>query len=308
MKIETVGIIGAGAIGGYFIWGLSEILGDNLWVIADGKRKEKLQREGLCINDKNYCLNVKTPEEAYNVNLLIVSTKYGALKAALPIIKSVTGPNTIVLSLLNGVDSEDIIAETVGYEPLLYGLMKIASRREGHNIYFDGPSTVGLLFGEKDTDEVTERIQAVVDLLTPTKLHFRVCKDIKREIWFKYGVNIGINLLQSIFNCGAGAYIDSEYMSYLRIKLREEVIEVAKAKGIDISEVNSLNGRESINAYNTRYSTLQDLDAGRHTEIDMFSGAMVRMGKELGIATPYNDFVYNAIKIIEEKNDGRFDY
>lgn len=57
-----------------------------------------------------------------------------------------------------------------------------------------------------------------------------------------------------------------------------------------------------------RYSTLQDLDAGRHTEIDMFSGALIRMGKELGIPTPYNEYTYHIIKALEEKNDGKFDY
>lgn len=56
------------------------------------------------------------------------------------------------------------------------------------------------------------------------------------------------------------------------------------------------------------YSTQQDLDAGRHTEIDMFSGALIRMGRELGIPTPYNEFAYHMIKALEEKNDGRFDY
>ena len=55
-------------------------------------------------------------------------------------------------------------------------------------------------------------------------------------------------------------------------------------------------------------STLQDRDAGRHTEIDMFSGALIRMGKELGIPTPYNEFAYHMIKALEEKNDGKFDY
>mgnify|MGYP000331903451 CR=1 FL=1 len=57
-----------------------------------------------------------------------------------------------------------------------------------------------------------------------------------------------------------------------------------------------------------RYSTLQDLDAGRHTEIDMFSGALMAMGKELGIPTPYNEYTYHIIKALEEKNDGLFDY
>ena len=57
-----------------------------------------------------------------------------------------------------------------------------------------------------------------------------------------------------------------------------------------------------------RYSTQQDLDAGRHTEIDMFSGALMRMGRELGIPTPYNEYTYHMIKALEEKNDDLFDY
>ena len=57
-----------------------------------------------------------------------------------------------------------------------------------------------------------------------------------------------------------------------------------------------------------RYSTLQDLDSKRHTEIDMFSGALMRMGKELGIPTPSNEYTYHMIKALEEKNDGLFDY
>ena len=57
-----------------------------------------------------------------------------------------------------------------------------------------------------------------------------------------------------------------------------------------------------------RFTELQDLDAGRHTEIDMFSGALMKMGKELGIPTPFNTYTYHIIKALEEKNDGLFDY
>ena len=81
-----------------------------------------------------------------------------------------------------------------------------------------------------------------------------------------------------------------------------------KAKGIDMSKTGSSSGRGSVVPPTARYSTLQDMDAGRHTEIDMFSGALVRMGKELGIPMPYNEYTYHMIKALEEKNDGKFDY
>lgn len=83
---------------------------------------------------------------------------------------------------------------------------------------------------------------------------------------------------------------------------------VAKAKGIDMSKTGSSSGRGSVVPPTARYSTLQDMDAGRHTEIDMFSGALVRMGKELRIPMPYNEYTYHMIKALEEKNDGKFNY
>ena len=90
--------------------------------------------------------------------------------------------------------------------------------------------------------------------------------------------------------------------------LRQELEAIAAAKGIDISKADDSSSHGSAVPPSARYSTLQDLDAGRHTEIDMFSGALVRMGRELGIPTPYNEYTYHIIKALEEKNDGKFDY
>ena len=97
-------------------------------------------------------------------------------------------------------------------------------------------------------------------------------------------------------------------MKALSDGLKKEVEAVAAAKGIDMSKVDIKYARGSAVPPTARYSTLQDIDAGRHTEIDMFSGALVRMGKELGVPTPYNEYTYHMIKALEEKNDGLFDY
>lgn len=90
--------------------------------------------------------------------------------------------------------------------------------------------------------------------------------------------------------------------------LRHELETIALVKGIDMRKTEASSGHGSTVPASARYSTLQDLDAGRHTEIDMFSGALMRMGKELGIPTPYNEYTYHMIKAMEEKNDGKFDY
>lgn len=308
MKINTVAIMGVGAVGSYFVWGLSEKLCENLWVVAEGERKKRLQSEGLVINGKKYSLNVKTPAEAKGVDLLLVATKYGALEQSLDDIETVADEHTLVMSLLNGVDSEEIIGRRIGMKNIIYSFMKIAAERKGNSIVFDGPSTVGVLFGETDGNNDTERIKAIAGLLDGTDLHYKICKDIIRQIWFKYALNISQNQPQAMVGCGFGAYEDSEYVGNMRDKLRAEVVAIAKAKGIDITEPDSSSGKSTPVKKTARFSTLQDLDAKRHTEVDVFAGAMVKMGRELGISTPYNEFTFNMIKALEEKNDGKFEY
>ena len=120
MDIKKVAVLGAGAVGSYVIWGLSARRDIELGVVADGPRGERLKKDGCAINGKIYRPAVWTPQEAHDADLLIVCLKYGALPGALDSIKAVTGPHTTIMSLMNGVDSEDIIASAVGGEHLLY--------------------------------------------------------------------------------------------------------------------------------------------------------------------------------------------
>ena len=118
-SIRTIAILGAGAVGSYLVMGLSGKYKENLWVIADGERKERLEKNGLNINDESYSLHVKTPSEAHGVDILFVCLKYTQLRDALPDIETITGEHTMVVSLLNGVDSEEIIGKRIGMEHMV---------------------------------------------------------------------------------------------------------------------------------------------------------------------------------------------
>ncbi len=308
MKIKSVAVLGAGAVGSYVIWGLSEKKDIRLGVIASGERAKRLKNKGCKINDTVYHPEVWTPEEAHGVDFLIVSLKYGALPGALDDITAVTGENTVIMSLMNGVDSEEIIAEKVDAEHLLHAVIKVASHKENDGYVFNPEATLGIIFGEVSAPYDSERVQAVLDLFSGTGLHYRATDCILEEIWSKFRLNVCNNLPQAILGAGVGCYRDSVHMKAISDGLRAELMTIAEAKGIDISKADVSSGRGSAVPPTARYSTLQDLDAGRHTEIDMFSGALIRMGKELGIPTPYNEFTYHMIKALEEKNDGRFDY
>lgn len=307
MKIRKVAILGAGAVGSYLIWGLSKRNDIRLGVVAQGERAERL-KQGCVINDSTYHPEVWTPQEAKDTDLLIVALKHAALPGALESICQITGENTTVMSLMNGVESEEVISAEIGEAHVLHSLIKIASSRDGEGCRFNPETTIGIIFGELSAPYKSERVQEIEALFENTGLHYRSTQHIREEIWSKFRINICNNLPQAVIGVGMGCYRDSEHMKAIAEGLKGELEAIAAAKGIDMSKADtSLSRGGEIPPY-TRYSTLQDLDAGRHTEIDMFSGAIIRMGKELGIATPYNEYTYHVIKAIEEKNDGKFDY
>ena len=306
MKIKTVALIGAGAVGSYVTWGLLNKLGDDFCIIADGRRKERLESEGIIINDNVFKPLVKTPQEARGADLIIVAVKYGALRTILPAVAAAADDHTMIMSLMNGVDSESVLAEVVSPDQILYSLIKIASVRDGQQVSFVPPAgPLGIYFGETQPPYDSERVQAVAELFDETPVNYHVREQILTDIWSKFAFNVADNLTQAVIGCGVGAYVDSEHADAVRSGLEREVIDIALKEGVDLTG-HLMSSKNFAKA--ARYSTLQDLDAGRHTEIDMLSGVVIQLGKKHGISTPYNEMMYHLIKAIEEKNDGKFDY
>lgn len=211
MKIQSVAVLGAGAVGSYVIWGLSERKDIKLGVIAEGERAGRLKK-GCKINDVTYHPEVWTPQEAHGVDLLIVCLKYGALPGALESIRAIVGEHTIVMSLMNGVDSEEIIAEAIGASHMIYSVIKVASHKEGDGYYFVPETTIGIIFGEFQAPYDSERVQAIEALFADTGIHYRSTEFAQEEMWSKFRLNVCNNLPQAILGAGVGCYTDSEHM------------------------------------------------------------------------------------------------
>ncbi len=305
MQFKNVALIGAGAVGAYFIYGFTGLEDLSFCVVAEGERAERLKKDGVIINEKTYHPEVKTPEEAKGADLLLVCTKYHGLRGTLDMIDTVVDEHTTVISLLNGIDSEEIIAERIGSEHLVYSVMRISSERRDGKIRFVPETTIGVTVGEKGIAEPTERVKAFEDLMKRAGLKIFIAEDILLDQWSKYSMNIIYNLPQAILGVGFGAYYDSEYVAAIRDTMFREVCEVAQAEGISLEKQGDWR---SACVPKARFSTLQDLDAGRHTEIDMFTGALIKLAKKHGIAVPFCEYTHYAVKALEEKGDGKFEY
>ena len=129
-----------------------------------------------------YYPEVWTFQETDNIDLLIVSLKYGALPTALDTIKQATSQNTIVMSLMNGVDSEEIIGAKIGMSHILPALIKVASHKEPDGYHFDRKSTIGIIFGEHKSpfSKMNESKQSAI-FLKRVSMSYRVTDYIRED-------------------------------------------------------------------------------------------------------------------------------
>ena len=308
--ITKAAIIGLGAIGSYLASHLQTVLGDNLRIIAGGARKERLERDGVVVNGKRLHFHVVDPQEDCGGDypqLAIIITKFSGLPQAIKDIKNQIGPHTIIMAPLNGVEKEEIVAASYGWENLLYSLARVSVvMRDGKVTFSD--ASAQMEFGEKHNETLSPRVQAVKALFESAGIKSVVPEDMERAIWLKYMCNVSENQSAAVLGIPFGAWNVSDDANWIREALVREVAAVAAKKGIRITEedIEEQGKRlKNVPAAN-KPSTLQDLEAGRKTEVDMFAGTMMRLGKEYGVSTPYNELFYHAIRVLEQKNDRLF--
>lgn len=309
-EIKTVALIGLGAIGCSLARELCQTVGfENFRVIAGGTRRERLEREGVVINGQICRFQIVSPDTVTEpADLVLVTVKFGALPQAIQDIRNQVGAQTTIISFLNGISSDEMLAEVYGWQRVLYGLVRRAVLMEG-NVCTYAPEKGTYYFGEAKNPTVSDRVQPVCDLFARAGLRYQVPVDMVRDIWLKYMGNISENQSAAILGIPYAAwYADGNDANWIREAACREVIAVANAVGIDLNENDLVQQRalaKCVPAWG-KPSTLQDLEAGRPTEVEMLAGTLCRLGQAHGVPTPINDLFYHMIRVLEQKNAGAF--
>ena len=192
MQIKNVAMIGAGAIGGVYAYSLHKLLGDNFAFIANGKRKERLEKEGLYLNGEHFNPKVVSSDGDTTFDLIIVSVKNYQLQSAIEDMRSLVGKNTIILTLLNGISARDVLQEEFKDNQVLYGLaIKIEAVKVGNKITQNSKAIIQ--FGDKYNKTMSEEVLAVKNLLNDAKINNQVFEDMIKTAWTKWMLNIGLN-------------------------------------------------------------------------------------------------------------------
>ncbi len=303
--IKKVTLIGLGAMGVFFAPRISEKLGADFRILADGARKERLERKGVTVNTINYRFPIITPDvEGDPADLIIIAVKGYDLEQAIKDIKNQVSKDTIILSVLNGVESEKQVAAVYGSEHTLYSYMRISIVMKDGKTEFD-PHKGLIHFGDikNDPENYSENVLAVKNLFDLCEIDYKIDADMLKGIWFKFMCNVAENMTCAMFSVPFGAFQKSDDANFFRHKAMWEVIHIANKLGIDIGQ-NEINRQEHTLGrlpYENKPSTLQDLEAGKRTEVDMFAGTVVRLGKELGVETPVCECFLHGIHLIEAR-------
>ena len=305
-KIKKISLIGLGAMGVFFAPRLAAAYPEGFRVIADGERKSRLDKKGVTVNGVNYKFPIITPDEKGDpADLILIGVKGYGLDQAIEDIRNQVGEETLIISLLNGVDSEEKLINSFGEKHVLYGYMRMSVVMKDGKADFD-PYWGKIHFGEKLNKEYSERVLAVKEVFDKADIPYEIDEDMLKGIWFKFMCNIGENMTCALLGIPFGGFHVSDHANWVRIEAMKEVAAIAQKKGINIGkeEIEMQNKTILTIPYPNKPSTLQDLEAFKHTEIDMFAGTVIQMGRELGIPTPICEMFYHGIHVLEEKNDG----
>ncbi|CAB3702267.1 2-dehydropantoate 2-reductase [Paraburkholderia phenoliruptrix] len=301
-----IAILGAGALGCAIGATLTEG-GQETWLIDRSPlHVDTMRRDGLLVDDDKGArrIAVRAATQASEVgaaDLVIVLVKSfhtdSAMRGALALI----GPDTLVLSLQNGLGHEDVLADIVGRERVLAGKTYVGGVLRGPGHIEAGVTGKATYIGELD-GRLTPRVRAIADAFNAAGLLTTVSDNIVGTMWDKLLINVATGALTGITRLTYGQLYTEPLLKATALAAISEAMAAARAAGIALSikepdEAWTLAAEGLSPTFKT--SMLQSLEKGSVTEIDFINGSVVRWGQRLGVPTPVNATLVACIKGIE---------
>jgi len=303
MGIETVLVAGAGALGS--LYGHKFIQNKNTWFLAEGKRKLKLEKEGIFVNGAHY--NIKCIDSsAVNTikpDFILIAVKYNDLTKVIKQILPFITKNTIIASVMNGIDSEEIIRKNIDIAKIILSIpIGMDAVRNNNSTTYTKEGKI--VFNKFDSVISDKDIEEVKTLFDQCNISSEIAKDIKYEMWFKFMINTGVNQVSALLNANYGFMQKDSYAKELMDNVMVEVVNIANAEGVNLTNSDIKRWYSILDSLGPegKTSMCQDMEAGRKTEVEMFSGKMIELGTKYNIDVTINKVLYNLIKAKEESS------
>lgn len=294
-----VRLVGLGAIGAAYGSRLATSPVD-FAVIAEADRAQRYREQPTSVNGVEQHFALALPEAAEPVELILVAVKAAALPDAIGLLRGWVGAGTVIVSLLNGIDSERILAEAFpeAFVPLALSV-GIDAVREGRQVRYD--SLGRIVFGAAEAPDQTQAasLAAVSALFAQVGIADDLRTDMVHQLWWKFLINVGVNQVSAVLGAPYGAFqTDGAPARVAMLAAQAEVVAVAQAEGVELTQADIDNWLDVLAALGPdKFTSMaQDSLAGRDTEVEIFSGRVCELGRAHGIATPVNDLLGHLLR------------
>lgn len=295
-------ILGAGAVAGYFGARL-DAAGEDVTYIARGAHLEAIRSGGLRIESANGDLHIDPakatddPAEIGPVDYVILAVKLFDTEASGAMAKPLLGPGTTVVTLQNGVESVDVLSGILGAEHVMGGTAYISSVIAEPGLIRQTGTFATMVFGEADGSR-SERGEKLEAACRGAGFDVEFSTAIETRVWMKFLILVAMSGITSVTRKPVGELRDDPEIRRLYENAIAEAGEVGRARGISLPKDAVEKQMAAVDNFPPEMvaSMVHDLNGGKRMELDWLSGAVCRLGREAGIATPVHDTLYAALK------------
>jgi 2-dehydropantoate 2-reductase len=291
-----IAVFGSGGVGGYF-GGKLAAAGEDVTFLARGAHLAAMQNEGLHITSPLgdvHLPNVQAtdrPQAIGPVDVVLFTVKLYDVEASAATLAPMIGPNTVVITLQNGVDAMDMVSRHVGADHVAGGAayIVVVIDKPGHLRHTTAQQ---LVFGERDGQR-SDRLVAFEQAGIRAGFQAKASTDVQADLWTKFVRLATWSGMTTVTRSPMGVVRDTPATYDMMMAAIDEVIAVGKAKGVNFPPdliAGTLNLIKNFPA-SSKSSMLEDIERGRRLELPWLSGAVVRIGKEVGVPTPIHQFI-----------------
>ncbi len=309
-----IAVFGTGGAGGYFGAQLARS-GEDVVFIARGAHLQAIRKEGLRLEAPGGEVLIQParatddPAQAGRVDVVLLGVKTWQVMDAAQSMKPMIGPGTFVVPLQNGVEAAAQLAEVLGAEHVLAGLCGTISRiaGPGHILTIGDANFVKFAEMDKRPSERTERLRQA---FARAGVKVEVPPDIDVALWEKFLFVVAFGGLGSVTRAPIGILRTLPETRQLLDRSLREIFAVARARQVALSEESvskSTAFLDSLAAGGTT-SLQRDIAEGKPSELEAWTGAVVRLGREAGVDTPLNQFIYHSLLPLEMRARGKIQF
>ena len=300
--LETITIVGLGAMGILFGDLAVKNLGpDRVRFLADGERLARYQRDGAWCNDKQCDFRFSDGSDG-PAQLLVFAVKAPDLEDAIALAAPAVDDDTVIISLLNGVTSEEVLEQAFGPEKVLYTVTQgMDAVREGNRLTYHTPGQMFLGVPQEDYFDREEKLNDALELLQKAGLPFVREEDILHRMWCKFMLNVGVNQVCMAYETDYGGVQAPGELRDLMIAAMDETRKVGACQGVLVTQKDRTEYLAVMDALHPSGipSMRQDGLAHRRTEVDLFAGAVLKLAAQYGMTAPVNRMLYDKIREME---------